>query len=129
MLSKDLEKSLNGVAQEASIKRHEFVTVEHLLLALLANDQAVNVLVNVGADVDALRGEVEKYIDDTTPTLETGDDERGTQTTCFNVWYLERYSMSNHPAERSDRCECFSGDFQRARKSGGILPKLWRIAL
>ena len=81
MLSKDLEKSLNGVAQEASIKRHEFVTVEHLLLALLANDQAVNVLVNVGADVDALRGEVEKYIDDTTPTLETGDDERGTQTT------------------------------------------------
>ena len=81
MLSKDLEKSLNGVAQEASIKRHEFVTVEHLLLALLANDQAVNVLVNVGADVDALRGEVEKYIDDTTPTIETGDDERGTQTT------------------------------------------------
>ncbi len=81
MLSKDLEKSLNGVAQEASIKRHEFVTVEHLLLALLANDQAVNVLVNVGADVDALRTEVEKYIDDTTPTLETGDDERGTQTT------------------------------------------------
>ena len=45
------------------------------------NDQAVNVLVNVGADVDALRGEVEQYIDDTTPTLETGDDERGTQTT------------------------------------------------
>ena len=81
MLSKDLEKSLNGVAQEASIKRHEFVTVEHLLLALLVNDQAVNVLVNVGADVDALRGEVEKYIDDTTPTLEIGDDERGTQTT------------------------------------------------
>ena len=55
MLSKDLEKSLNGVAQEASIKRHEFVTVEHLLLALLANDQAVNVLVNVGAYVDVLR--------------------------------------------------------------------------
>ena len=81
MLSKDLEKSLNGVAQEASIKRHEFVTVEHLLLALLGNDEAVNVLVNVGTDVEQLRGEVEKYIDDTTPTLETGDEERGTQTT------------------------------------------------
>ena len=81
MLSKDLEKSLNGVAQEASIKRHEFVTVEHLLLALLGNDEAVNVLVNVGTDVEQLRREVEKYIDDTTPTLETGDEERGTQTT------------------------------------------------
>ena len=81
MLSKDLEKSLNGVAQEASIKRHEFVTVEHLLLALLGNEQAISVLINVGADVEALRAEVEKYIEDTTPTLDAGDDERGTQTT------------------------------------------------
>ncbi len=81
MLSKDLEKSLNGVAQEASIKRHEFVTVEHLLLALLGNEQAISVLINVGADVEVLRTEVEKYIEDTTPTLDAGDDERGTQTT------------------------------------------------
>ena len=81
MLSKELEKSLNGVAQEASLKRHEFVTVEHLLLALLNNDQAVNVLVNVGADVDKLRTDVEKYIDDTTPILQLEDAERGTQTT------------------------------------------------
>ena len=81
MLSKELEKSLNGVAQEANLKRHEFVTVEHLLLALLNNDQAVNVLVNVGADVDKLRTDVEKYIDDTTPILQLEDAERGTQTT------------------------------------------------
>ena len=81
MLSKELEKSLNGVAQEASLKRHEFVTVEHLLLALLNNDQAINVLVNVGADIEKLRAELEKYIDDTTPTLQMDDSERGTQTT------------------------------------------------
>ena len=81
MLSKELEKSLNGVAQEASLKRHEFVTVEHLLLALLNNDKAINVLVNVGADVEKLRAELEKYIDDTTPTLQMDDSERGTQTT------------------------------------------------
>ena len=81
MLSKELEKSLNGVAQEASLKRHEFVTVEHLLLALLNNDQAINVLVNVAADVEKLRAELEKYIDDTTPTLQMDDSERGTQTT------------------------------------------------
>lgn len=81
MLSKELEKSLNGVAQEASLKRHEFVTVEHLLLALLNNDQAIDVLVNVGADVEKLRAELEKYIDDTTPTLQMDDSERGTQTT------------------------------------------------
>ncbi|NCF31987.1 MAG: ATP-dependent Clp protease ATP-binding subunit ClpA [Proteobacteria bacterium] len=81
MLSKELEKSLNAVAQEASIKRHEFVTVEHLLLALVNNDQAKDVLLNVGADVEKLRTELEKYIDDTTPTLQLEDSERGTQTT------------------------------------------------
>jgi ATP-dependent Clp protease ATP-binding subunit ClpA len=81
MLSKELEKSLNAVAQEASIKRHEFVTVEHLLLALVNNDQAKDVLLNVGADVEKLRAELEKYIDDTTPTLQPEDSERGTQTT------------------------------------------------
>ncbi|MED5347553.1 MAG: ATP-dependent Clp protease ATP-binding subunit ClpA [Pseudomonadota bacterium] len=81
MLSKELEKSLNGVAQEASLKRHEFVTVEHLLLALLNNDQAINVLVNVGADVEKLRAELEKYIDDTTQNFQMEDSERGTQTT------------------------------------------------
>ena len=81
MLSKELEKSLNAVAQEASIKRHEFVTVEHLLLALVNNDQAKDVLLNVGADVEKLRTELEKYIDDTTPTLQPEDSERGTQTT------------------------------------------------
>ena len=81
MLSKELEKSLNAVAQEASIKRHEFVTVEHLLLALVNNDQAKDVLLNVGADVEKLRAELQKYIDDTTPTLQPEDSERGTQTT------------------------------------------------
>ncbi|HCD28197.1 MAG TPA: hypothetical protein DER02_11795, partial [Gammaproteobacteria bacterium] len=49
MLSKELEQSLNTVAQEANTKRHEFVTVEHLLLALTINPTAVNVLKKVGA--------------------------------------------------------------------------------
>ena len=101
MLSKELEKSLNGVAQEASLKRHEFVTVEHLLLALLNNDQAINVLVNVGADVEKLRAELEKYIDDTTPTLQMDDSERGTQTTLgFQRVALERYFMFNRPVAK-----------------------------
>jgi len=93
MLSKELEKSLNGVAQEASLKRHEFVTVEHLLLALLNNDQAINVLVNVGADVEKLRAELEKYIDDTTPTLQMDDSERGTQTTLGFQRVIQRAIM------------------------------------
>ena len=69
MLSRELEASLNAVAQEASTKRHEFVTVEHLLLALTNNKEAISVLRQVGADVELLNKDVSKYIEDTTPIL------------------------------------------------------------
>lgn len=81
MLSKELEKSLNEIAQSASSRRHEFITVEHLLLALLTNQAAINVLKNVGADVGKLGAELEKYIEETTPVLPLGDEEHGPQTT------------------------------------------------
>lgn len=81
MLSKELEQSLNAVAQEANISRHEFVTVEHLLLALTQNETAQDVLRNVGAKVDLLKGELEKYIQETTPMLGPDETERGPQTT------------------------------------------------
>ena len=54
MLSRELEASLNAVAQEASTKRHEFVTVEHLLLALTNNEEAISVLKQVGPTLSSL---------------------------------------------------------------------------
>ena len=81
MLSKELEKSLNEIAQSASARRHEFITVEHLLLALMNNDAALEVLKNVGADAAKLTSELEKYIEETTPVLPVSDEEHGPQTT------------------------------------------------
>ena len=81
MLSKELEKSLNEIAQNASSRRHEFITVEHLLLALLTNKAAIDVLKNVGGDVGKLGAELEKYIEETTPVLPPSDEEHGPQTT------------------------------------------------
>ena len=81
MLSRELEASLNAVAQEASTKRHEFVTVEHLLLALTNNEEAISVLKQVGADVELLNKDISKYIEDTTPILPESETERSTQTT------------------------------------------------
>lgn len=54
MLSKELETTLNFAFKEAREKRHEFMTVEHLLLALLDNSAASNVLRSCGADVEHL---------------------------------------------------------------------------
>ena len=81
MLSKELEKSLNEIAQRASARRHEFITVEHLLLALMSNEAALDVLKNVGGDAAKLTSELEKYIEETTPVLPASDEEHGPQTT------------------------------------------------
>ena len=81
MLSKELENSLNEIAQSASARRHEFITVEHLLLALMSNEAALEVLKNVGGDEAKLTRELEKYIEETTPILPVSDQEHGPQTT------------------------------------------------
>ncbi len=58
MLSKDLEQTLNDAFRDAQAKRHEFITVEHLLLALLDNNDAIRVLNACGANISGLRGHV-----------------------------------------------------------------------
>jgi ATP-dependent Clp protease ATP-binding subunit ClpA len=58
MLSKDLELTLNSAFKNARDKRHEFMTVEHLLLALLDNDSAVGVLKACGAELGQLEKEL-----------------------------------------------------------------------
>ena len=67
MLSKDLEESLNEAFKEARSKGHEFMTVEHLLLALLSNEISLNVLSKVGANIEKLSADLSEYIASTTP--------------------------------------------------------------
>ena len=81
MLSKELQGTINHAFKEAKAKRHEFMTVEHLLLALLDDAVALDVLRKVGADVDRLRKELEEYIESTTPLIPAGDSKRETQPT------------------------------------------------
>ena len=59
MLSSELEFCLNEAFQRARDRRHEFMTVEHLLLALLDNNDAIRVLKACGADIGGLRGDLE----------------------------------------------------------------------
>ncbi len=69
MLSKELEASLNVAFNEARNKRHEYITVEHLLLALLDNSSANSVLKACGADLPRLKGDLSQYLDDNTPVF------------------------------------------------------------
>ena len=90
MLSKDLEATLNEAFREARAKRHEFMTVEHLLLALLDNTVAIDVLDKVGADIEKLRRELHEFIESTTPLIPAGDSDRETQPTLGFQRVLQR---------------------------------------
>ena len=81
MLSKDLEKTLNSAFQVARSKRHEFMTIEHLLLALLDNDAAATVLKSCGADLDSLRKTLVEFVDSTTPLIPKDKQDYETQPT------------------------------------------------
>ena len=80
MIAQELEVSLHMAFVEARQKRHEFITVEHLLLALLDNPSAAEVLRACAADLEGLRSELVTFITEHTPTL-SGNDEIDTQPT------------------------------------------------
>lgn len=81
MLDKELEYTLNVAFREARTKRHEFVTVEHLLLALLDNSSALEVLKACGANISRLRNNLIEFIDRTTPIIPLNIHDRDTQPT------------------------------------------------
>ena len=90
MLNRELEVTLNLAFKEARAKRHEFMTVEHLLLALLDNEAAASVLRACGANLDKLRHDLQEFIDSTTPLIPQHDEERETQPTLGFQRVLQR---------------------------------------
>jgi len=90
MLSKDLEQTLNDAFKGARSKRHEFMTVEHLLLALLDNNDAIRVIKACGADIGGLRGDLVEFVDATTPLIPEDEEDRDTQPTLGFQRVLQR---------------------------------------
>ncbi len=90
MLSRELELTLNLAFRDARGKRHEFITVEHLLLALMDNESALQALKACGVDELALRQELQVYVDEATPLLPVPDGGRETQPTLGFQRVLQR---------------------------------------
>lgn len=91
MLNKELEQTLNEAFVFAREHRHEFMTVEHLLLALLDNPAAQEALKACGADIDNIRGELVEFVKDTTPLiLDDQASDRETQPTLGFQRVLQR---------------------------------------
>ncbi len=80
MIAQELEVTLHMAFMDARQKRHEFISVEHLLLAMLDNPSAAEVLRACGANLDSMREQVGKFVDEHTPRVE-GEGEVDTQPT------------------------------------------------
>lgn len=103
MLSRDLELSLNMAFQDARNRGHEFMTVEHLLLALLDNQAATDVLRGCGADLFSLRDSLAEYIETTTPVMGEEEEEHEVQPTLGFQRVLQRAIFH---VQSSGREEC-----------------------
>ncbi|MEL0638129.1 ATP-dependent Clp protease ATP-binding subunit ClpA [Marinomonas sp. TI.3.20] len=90
MLDKELEQTLNNAFKAARDKRHEFMTVEHLLLALIENSAASGVLTACGVSLETLSKELEEFVDSTTPFIPEDDMEREVQPTLGFQRVLQR---------------------------------------
>ncbi|WKV51298.1 ATP-dependent Clp protease ATP-binding subunit ClpA [Dickeya fangzhongdai] len=102
MLNQELELSLNMAFARAREHRHEFMTVEHLLLALLSNPSAREALEACTVDLAVLRQELETFIEQTTPTLPQSDEERDTQPTLSFQRVLQRAVFHVQSSGRSE---------------------------
>ena len=92
MIAQELEVSLHMAFVDARQKRHEFITVEHLLLALLDNPAAAEVMRAVGANIDELRKNLIQFITEHTPTV-AGTDDVDTQPTLGFQRVIQRAIM------------------------------------
>ena len=90
MLSKDLETTLNQAFKGAKTRLHEFMTVEHLLLALLDNAIASSVLLPCDCDLNRLRTDLGEFVDATTPLIPEAEATRETQPTLGFQRVLQR---------------------------------------
>jgi len=102
MLSRELEVTLNLAFKSARDKRHEFMTVEHLLLALLDDASASNVLKACGADINVLRQDLIEFVDSTTPIISDIQLEQETQPTHGFQRVLQRAVFQVNSANHSE---------------------------
>ncbi|MGK7297180.1 MAG: ATP-dependent Clp protease ATP-binding subunit ClpA [Candidatus Wenzhouxiangella sp. M2_3B_020] len=101
MFSKDLELSISQAYHAARSRRHEFLTVEHLLLALIDNPSARSVLAACSVDLQQLASDLEQVLSESIPVLSAGD-QRDTQPTVGFQRVLQRALYHVQSAERSE---------------------------
>ena len=99
MLSPELQATLQRAVDDVRARRHEYLTLEHLLLQILDDPTGTDIVVKCGGSVDALRGELERFLDEQVEELPEGEDSGPDQTLAFQR-VLQRAAMHVQAAGR-----------------------------
>jgi ATP-dependent Clp protease ATP-binding subunit ClpA len=74
MINKEFELTVEAIIKDAKVRHHEYLTVEHILFAVLHDDMGIDIVTGCGGNVSALKSSIRKYFDEHVPKLEKGSD-------------------------------------------------------
>jgi ATP-dependent Clp protease ATP-binding subunit ClpA len=97
-IGRDLQMTLQAAQREAIVRRHAYLTVEHLLYALIHSDDGARILRHSGADIDRLRAEIERFFDEDLESVPGDDAVETMQTLAF-------HRVIQHAMDHSDSAE------------------------
>jgi len=99
MLSPELQATLQRAVDDVRGRRHEYLTLEHLLLSILDDPSGVDIVTKCGGDVEKLRGDLERFLEEQVDELPEGEDSGPDQTLAFQR-VLQRAAMHVQAAGR-----------------------------
>ncbi|MBL0691551.1 MAG: ATP-dependent Clp protease ATP-binding subunit ClpA [SAR324 cluster bacterium] len=102
MLSKSLENAILSAARDAKHRNHEMITLEHLFLALLYDQQTIDILEECGADKDILRHQVDNYLSTKVEPLAAGSSTKSPVQTAALQRVIQRILLQMHTSEESE---------------------------
>lgn len=101
MINKELELTLEATIRDAKSRRHEYLTVEHILYAVLHDETGIGIITNCGGDVPRLKGALDRYFSEDLPKLEKKSDVFPNPTPGFqNV--IRRALVHSHSAAKEE---------------------------
>jgi ATP-dependent Clp protease ATP-binding subunit ClpA len=99
MLSPELQSTLQRAVDDVRSRRHEYLTLEHLLLSILDDPSGIDIVVKCGGNIDKLRGDLERFLDQEVDELPEGEESGPDQTLAFQR-VLQRAAMHVQAAGR-----------------------------
>jgi ATP-dependent Clp protease ATP-binding subunit ClpA len=101
MINKEFELTIEAIIRDARARNHEYLTVEHILFAVLHDDLGVDIILGCGGSVENLMASLEKYFEEQVPQVKDGGDGYPRPTVAFQKVF-QRALLHTHSAEKEE---------------------------